>query len=85
MYYWLKQCAVNVDSKGFVRTGGGGSPRRRQSRSAPPAAVSLETSLRVVFAAGDVRAGSVKRVSAAVGDGAAVAAQLHLYLHCAAA
>jgi thioredoxin reductase (NADPH) len=40
----------------------------------------LETSEHGVFAVGDVRAGSVKRVSAAVGEGAAVVAQLHEYL-----
>jgi thioredoxin reductase (NADPH) len=62
---WLRGCNVKVDDKGFVRTGD----------------LSLETSLRGVFAVGDVRAGSVKRVSSAVGDGAAAAAQIHLYLH----
>ena len=42
-----------------------------------PVALWLETSLPGVFAIGDVRAGSVKRVSAAVGEGAGVVAQLH--------
>jgi thioredoxin reductase (NADPH) len=37
----------------------------------------LETSLPGVFAIGDVRAGSTKRVAAAVGEGAAVVAQIH--------
>jgi thioredoxin reductase (NADPH) len=77
---WLRQCAVNVDSKGFVRTGEAAGHHAGANNGVTPAAVSLETSLQGVFAAGDVRAGSVKRVSAAVGDGAAVAAQLHLYL-----
>jgi thioredoxin reductase (NADPH) len=40
----------------------------------------LETSQRGVFAVGDVRAGSVKRVAAAVGEGAAAVAQIHSYL-----
>ena len=40
----------------------------------------LETSRDGVFAIGDVRAGSVKRVAAAVGDGAQVVAALHAYL-----
>jgi thioredoxin reductase (NADPH) len=40
----------------------------------------LETSRPGVFAVGDVRAGSVKRVAAAVGDGAQVVASLHAYL-----
>ena len=40
----------------------------------------LETSLPGVFAIGDVRAGSTKRVAAAVGEGAAVVAQIHSVL-----
>ena len=40
----------------------------------------LETSLEGVFAVGDVRAGSIKRVATAVGDGATVIALLHGYL-----
>ena len=40
----------------------------------------LETSREGVFAVGDVRAGSVKRVAAAVGDGAQVVAAIHAYL-----
>ena len=57
-------------SKGFVLTGADAGERRR----------SLETSRRGVFAIGDVRAGSVKRVAAAVGEGAQVVAALHSYL-----
>lgn len=62
---WLKDC-VDTDDKGFIVTGGG--------------ARSLETSLPGVFAIGDVRAGSTKRVAAAVGEGAAVVAQIHALL-----
>jgi thioredoxin reductase (NADPH) len=40
----------------------------------------LETSVPGVFAIGDVRAGSIKRVGAAIGEGAAVVAQVHGYL-----
>ena len=40
----------------------------------------LQTSVPGVFAIGDVRAGSTKRVAAAVGEGAAVVAQIHAYL-----
>jgi len=40
----------------------------------------LETSLPGVFAIGDVRAASIKRVAAAVGEGAQVVASLHSYL-----
>jgi thioredoxin reductase (NADPH) len=77
---WLEGCAVNVDAKGFVRTG------ESATLSAPPLAsqerrcLPLETSRHGVFAIGDVRAGSVKRVSAAVGEGATLVAQLHDYL-----
>ena len=61
---WLNGC-VKTDDKGFVVTGGGG-------------ALPLETSVPGVFAIGDVRAGSTKRVAAAVGEGAAVVAQIHV-------
>ena len=40
----------------------------------------LETSIRGVFAIGDVRSGSVKRVGAAIGEGAVVVAELHAIL-----
>jgi thioredoxin reductase (NADPH) len=62
---WLGQCDVRLDSKGFVCT----------SESHP-----LETDHRGVFVIGDVRAGSVKRVAAAVGEGAQVVSALHAYL-----
>ncbi|MCX5515656.1 thioredoxin reductase [Kaistia algarum] len=65
---WLEGCAIGVDSKGFVLTGAG------------PAHHALETSLPGIFAVGDVRAGSVKRVAAAVGEGAQVVAAIHAYL-----
>ena len=73
---WLKGC-VALDAKGFVLTGlglpdGASAPRR--------AALTLETSAPGVFAIGDVRAGSAKRVAAAVGEGAAVVAQIHTVL-----
>jgi thioredoxin reductase (NADPH) len=42
--------------------------------------MSLETSVPGVFAAGDVRAGSVKRVASAVGEGAIAIQQIHRYL-----
>ncbi|RUW57791.1 FAD-dependent oxidoreductase [Mesorhizobium sp. M7A.F.Ca.US.008.03.1.1] len=65
---WLANCNVALDARGFVRTGS-------DLGSAP-----METSRSGVFAIGDVRAGSVKRVAAAVGEGAQVAAALHAYL-----
>ena len=75
---WLKRCAVRVDTKGFVQT----SERATAFTAATErGSLPLETSMPGVFAVGDVRAGSVKRVTAAVGEGAAVVAQLHGYLH----
>jgi thioredoxin reductase (NADPH) len=52
----------------------------RTARAAGRPALPLETSFRGVFAIGDVRAGSTKRVAAAVGEGAAVVAQIHTAL-----
>src|SRR6202008_3685541 len=62
---WLQGCTLAVDSHGFVLTGAdaaGNGPRP----SAP-----LESSIPGVFAVGDVRSGSVKRVGGAIGEGAA--------------
>jgi thioredoxin reductase (NADPH) len=70
---WANGC-VAVDGKGFVVTGA----RCPRSKSRPP--LPLETSQPGVFAIGDVRAGSTKRVAAAVGEGAAVVAQIHTVL-----
>jgi thioredoxin reductase (NADPH) len=70
---WLDRY-VTLDNKGFVVTGAtstGGA-----SNNHPPV-LPLETSRPGVFAIGDVRAGSTKRVAAAVGEGAAVVAQIH--------
>jgi thioredoxin reductase (NADPH) len=72
---WLEGSGVALDPKGFVLTGAdagtdtGGNRRR-----------SLETSRRGIYAIGDIRAGSIKRVAAAVGEGAQVVAALHAYL-----
>ncbi|MFD8982592.1 FAD-dependent oxidoreductase [Streptomyces sp. NPDC059564] len=55
---------LKLDGRGYVLTGSGG---------AGPDALPMETSVPGVFAVGDVRSGSVKRVGAAVGEGAAVA------------
>jgi hypothetical protein len=67
---WLSGSGVALDAKGFVLTGADTANKRR----------SLETSREGVFAIGDVRSGSVKRVAAAVGEGAQVVATLHAYL-----
>jgi thioredoxin reductase (NADPH) len=65
---WLAGSGVMLDDKGFVRTGVGDSRHP------------LETSLPGTFAIGDVRAGSIKRVASAVGEGAQVVAAIHEFL-----
>jgi thioredoxin reductase (NADPH) len=65
---WLADAGVALDSKGFVLTGGDAGHR------------GLETSRSGIFAVGDVRSGSSKRVATAVGDGAQVVANVHRYL-----
>jgi thioredoxin reductase (NADPH) len=69
---WLGECGVEVDDKGFVLTGADA----RHDRGP----FSLETSVDGVFAVGDLRAGSTKRVAAAAGEGAAAVAQIHAFL-----
>jgi thioredoxin reductase (NADPH) len=70
---WLADCRAAIDAKGFILTG-----RAARPHDADPA--DLMTSVDGVFAIGDVRSGSTKRVAAAVGEGAAVVAQIHAYL-----
>jgi thioredoxin reductase (NADPH) len=65
---WLSGSGVKLDLKGFVLTGVHDSASRHP----------LETSRRDVYAIGDVRSGSVKRIASAVGEGAQVVAALHL-------
>ena len=64
---WLSHSGVILDDRGFVRAG---------ADIHKP----LETNLPGVFAIGDVRSGSVKRVAAAVGEGAQLVAALHRFL-----
>jgi thioredoxin reductase (NADPH) len=71
---WLEGCGVMVDRAGFVVTGA--PDKKSEARIASP----LETSVPGVFAVGDVRSGSVKRVGGAIGEGAQVVAALHGYL-----
>ena len=79
---WLGECDAVRNKQGFVVTGDAlesealkGAGWHADRRPAP-----LETSIPGVFAIGDVRASSVKRVAAGVGEGAAVVAQVHAYL-----
>jgi thioredoxin reductase (NADPH) len=67
---WLAGSGIVLDHKGFVLTGSNAGESRRL----------LETSREGVFAIGDVRSGSVKRVAAAVGEGAQAVALLHAKL-----
>ena len=67
---WLAASGATLDTRGFLLAGPDAVPRARP----------FETSLPGVFAIGDVRSGSTKRVAAAVGEGAQVVAELHRYL-----
>jgi thioredoxin reductase (NADPH) len=67
---WLTSCGIALDAKGFVLTG----------KEAGGASRPLETSQPGVFAIGDVRSGSIKRVAASVGEGAQVVAAIHAFL-----
>ena len=71
---WLRDCGVTLDDKGFVRTGAD------VPDSGAVAPLPLQSNVRGVFAVGDARSGSVKRVGGAIGEGAAAVAQLHLFL-----
>lgn len=75
---WLASSGVELDRNGFVSTGSAGA------HAAPHpigrASFPLETSIPGMFAIGDARAESTKRVASAVGDGAAVVSQIHAYL-----
>jgi thioredoxin reductase (NADPH) len=77
---WLRACGVGLDANGFVQTG----PRAVAAGAAVNGSIrqplALESNLPGVFAVGDARSGSVKRVGGAIGEGAAVVAQLHSYL-----
>jgi thioredoxin reductase (NADPH) len=65
---WLRGC-IDLDSRGFVRTSSGSEDRGI-----------FETSVPGVFAVGDVRSGSVKRVASAVGEGSVVVPAIHRFL-----
>ena len=71
---WLRGCGVEVDDKGFVITGRAGSTQ------STTATFAFQTSVPGVFAIGDVRSTSIKRVTSAVGEGAGVVAEIHALL-----
>jgi thioredoxin reductase (NADPH) len=68
---WVKD-AVRLDDRGFVLTG--------NEADASTSRTLFETSLAGVFAVGDVRSGSVKRVASAVGEGSVVVQAVHARL-----
>ena len=68
---WLGDC-VGIDAKGFVETG--------RACAGVPATSPYATSRPGIFAVGDVRSGSVKRVASGVGEGSAVIQAVHEYL-----
>ena len=78
---WLDGC-VALDDKGFVKTGPDLTSDDLAASAWPLARrpYLLETSLPGVFAVGDVRAGSVKRVASAVGEGSVVVSLVHKVL-----
>ena len=76
---WLKGC-IALDEKGFVKTGLELRPEDLTSWPRSRAPHLLETSAPAVFAVGDVRAGSVKRVASAVGEGSICIQLVHRVL-----
>ena len=70
---WLRG-TIDLDDRGFIRTG--------PDLAVPPSATAspFQTSQAGVFAVGDVRSGSVKRVASAVGEGSVVIQAVHRYL-----
>ena len=77
---WLGDC-VDLDRSGFVVTDRSLSDEATQSKAfGGREPLPMETSLPGVFAVGDVRSGSMKRVAAAVGEGSSVVRQVHEYL-----
>ncbi len=79
---WLDGC-VALDAKGFIKTGPDLLPEDLAAARWPLARAPhlLETSRPGVFAIGDVRAGSLKRVASAVGEGSIAIAAVHQVLH----
>jgi len=79
---WAEELSVTRDDAGYLLTGTdlltGGRPPARWPRVRHP--FPLETSLPGLFAAGDVRYGSMKRCSAAIGEGAMAVALVHRFL-----
>ena len=75
---WLPE-DIACDGKGFILTGPQAASRPEWTLERPP--TFLETTCPGVFAAGDVRSGSVKRVASAVGEGSMAVHLVHQFLH----
>jgi thioredoxin reductase (NADPH) len=76
---WLPT-SIRCDAAGFLRTGASRDVSDAGSVGPGRPPLALETNMPGIFAIGDVRAGSIKRVATAVGDGATVVSMLHTYL-----
>ena len=74
---WLDGCLV-LDKKGFIKTGMAVESETAWSQARSP--MMLETSLPGIFAVGDVRSGSIKRVASAVGEGSMSISHVHQVL-----
>jgi thioredoxin reductase (NADPH) len=77
---WLRDSGLALDTKNYILTGTDVTSDARLSNDGSGRPLALETSVRGVFASGDVRSGSVKRVGAAIGEAAVVGAELHTVL-----
>jgi len=74
---WLRDCGVLLDDNGFVGVGGAARDAGWPLERSPSV---LETSRPGIFAVGDVRAGSIKRVASAVGEGSIAVSAVHQVL-----
>jgi thioredoxin reductase (NADPH) len=79
---WAAEAGVLCDSGGYILSGSDllGDRQRPKTWILDRNPLDMETSLPGVFAAGDVRHGSIKRCAAAVGEGARAIASVHRYL-----
>lgn len=77
---WLDGSGIAVDDKGFILTDTQLPVRDTQPGASIPPALPFETNTPGVFAVGDVRSGSMKRVAAAVGEGASAVRSVHTSL-----
>lgn len=77
---WTSDTAIATDTRGFLLTGGDLTADQLEDWPLARQPLHLETNRPGVFAAGDVRANSIKRVASAVGEGAMAVSLTHSYL-----